>query len=130
MQENCIPKVLKGFNVLAIAPTGSGKTLAFALPMVQEWSKDPYGIFGVVLSPTRELAIQIKEQFEIIGGRNIKVALIIGGVDFQTQALELQKKPHFVVATPGRYVRFFKILTELKIVWNVEWLKLVRFLIN
>ncbi len=88
--------------MIANAPTGSGKTMAFALPMVQKWSADPFGIFGLVLTPTRELAQQIKEQFEALGGSNVRVCLIIGGTDFQLQAMALQQKPHFVVATPGR----------------------------
>ncbi|CAG7727119.1 unnamed protein product [Allacma fusca] len=122
VQEHCVSKVLDGKNVMAIAPTGSGKTLAFALPMIHEWSKDPYGIFGLVLSPTRELAIQIKEQFEIVGGSNLKVALIIGGVDFQTQAMELQRRPHIVVATPGRLADITKPDGTKLLFKNVKYL--------
>lgn len=67
MQCNCIPKILEGKNCIGISQTGTGKTLAFALPMLQKLGEDAYGIFGLVLTPTRELAIQIAEQFQVIG---------------------------------------------------------------
>ncbi|ODM95425.1 putative ATP-dependent RNA helicase DDX49 [Orchesella cincta] len=104
VQAACIPEILKGRNCIAQAPTGSGKTMAFAIPMVQKWSKDPHGVYGLVLTPTRELGHQIKDQFNFLGGSSVKVAIITGGVDYQKQALELVGRPHFVVATPGRLV--------------------------
>lgn len=103
IQKACIPEIIKGKDCIGGARTGSGKTIAFAAPMLAEWSKDPCGIFGLVLTPTRELAIQIAEQFTALGANmNIRVALIYGGVDMVKQSLELQKMPHFVIATPGR----------------------------
>lgn len=59
IQENCIPKILAGDDCIGCAKTGSGKTLAFALPILQKLSEDPYGIFALVLTPTRELAFQV-----------------------------------------------------------------------
>ncbi|CAL8115288.1 unnamed protein product [Orchesella dallaii] len=102
VQAACIPEILKGRNCIAQAPTGSGKTMAFAIPMVQKWSKDPHGVYGLVLTPTRELGHQIKDQFNFLGGNSCKVVVITGGVDYQKQILELVSRPHFVVATPGR----------------------------
>lgn len=103
IQQACIPSVLKGHDVIGGAKTGSGKTIAFAAPMLTEWSRDPFGICGLILTPTRELAIQIAEQFSALGsGMNIRVSVIVGGVDMVKQCLELQRRPHFVVATPGR----------------------------
>ncbi|KAI5954437.1 DBP8 [Candida jiufengensis] len=103
IQQACIPAILKGQDCIGGAKTGSGKTIAFAAPMLTQWSEDPYGIFGLILTPTRELALQIAEQFTALGANmNIKVAVIVGGEDFIKQTLELQKKPHFVIATPGR----------------------------
>ena len=59
--------------------TGSGKTIAFAAPMLTQWSEDPFGIFGLILTPTRELALQIAEQFAALGANmNIKVAVVVG----------------------------------------------------
>ena len=88
---------------IGVAETGSGKTGAFALPILQKLSEDPYGIFCIVVTPTRELAIQIAEQFEAIGAPvNVRVCLIIGGVDLMEQSTKLARRPHVVVGTPGR----------------------------
>ena len=67
VQRACIGAVIAGRDVIASAPTGSGKTAAFALPILQTLSEDPYGIYAVVLTPARELAIPIAEQFEALG---------------------------------------------------------------
>ncbi|KAM9933392.1 hypothetical protein OXX80_006984, partial [Metschnikowia pulcherrima] len=103
IQKACIPEILKGRDCIGGARTGSGKTIAFAGPMLTKWSEDPSGIFGLVLTPTRELAMQIAEQFAALGAQmNIKLSVVVGGEDIVKQALELQKRPHFVIATPGR----------------------------
>ncbi|KAJ2759028.1 putative RNA helicase, partial [Coemansia nantahalensis] len=103
IQRACVQPILDGRDVIGGAKTGSGKTAAFALPILQKLSEDPYGVFAVVLTPTRELAFQIAEQFEVLGkGANIKVVVAIGGVDMVAQALALSRRPHIVVATPGR----------------------------
>ncbi|KAL5003991.1 hypothetical protein ScPMuIL_017447 [Solemya velum] len=67
IQRNCILSILKGQDCIGCAKTGSGKTAAFALPILQKLSEDPYGIFALVLTPTRELAFQIAEQFNVLG---------------------------------------------------------------
>ena len=69
IQKACIGPALEGQDVLGSAETGSGKTAAFALPILQALSVDPYGVFAVVLSPARELATQIAEQFSALGSR-------------------------------------------------------------
>ncbi|KAJ8678578.1 hypothetical protein QAD02_014365 [Eretmocerus hayati] len=103
IQQNCIPAILSGKNCIGCAKTGSGKTLAFALPILQKLSEEPYGIFALILTPTRELAFQIADQFAAIGKSiNLKKCTIVGGMDMVTQGLELAKHPHIVVATPGR----------------------------
>ncbi|KAJ1822632.1 putative RNA helicase [Coemansia sp. RSA 2599] len=103
IQRACIRPILDGRDIIGGAKTGSGKTAAFALPILQRLSEDPYGIFALVLTPTRELAYQIAEQFSVLGkGVNIKVSVAIGGIDMMAQALELSRRPHIVVATPGR----------------------------
>jgi len=78
--------------------------------MIQKWSVDPYGIYGLVLTPTRELAVQIKEQLELIGGPTVRVLNVIGGLCMLEQATALQQRPHFVVATPGRYITSLDIV--------------------
>ncbi|AQZ16288.1 DBP8 (YHR169W) [Zygosaccharomyces parabailii] len=103
IQSACIPEILRGRDCIGGAKTGSGKTIAFAAPMLTKWSEDPCGMFGVVLTPTRELAMQIAEQFTALGSNmNIRVSLVVGGENIVQQALELQRKPHFIIATPGR----------------------------
>uniref|UniRef100_A0AC11DFV9 DEAD-box helicase 49 n=1 Tax=Ovis aries TaxID=9940 RepID=A0AC11DFV9_SHEEP len=67
VQLGCIPAILEGRDCLGCAKTGSGKTAAFVLPILQKLSEDPYGIFCLVLTPTRELAYQIAEQFRVLG---------------------------------------------------------------
>jgi ATP-dependent RNA helicase DDX49/DBP8 len=106
IQRHCIkPSLSKSCNiVIGSAPTGSGKTAAFALPILEKLSEEPYGIFSIVLTPTRELAIQISKQFNVFGKPiNIKVCTVIGGQSILDQSLELSNHPHIVVATPGRF---------------------------
>ncbi|KAI0347106.1 DEAD-domain-containing protein [Trametopsis cervina] len=105
IQAACIPALLQGEDCIGNAKTGSGKTIAFALPILQKLSVDPYGIFALVLTPTRELAFQISEQFAVLGSSlNLRTAVVVGGMDMIAQALELGNRPHVVVATPGRIV--------------------------
>lgn len=103
MQRRCIPRILAGDDVLGIAQTGSGKTAAFALPILQRLSTEPYGVFSLVLTPTRELACQLAEQFRALGSSlQLRCTLIVGGMDMIGQARALTQRPHIVVATPGR----------------------------
>ncbi|XKL62969.1 hypothetical protein PGB90_005333 [Kerria lacca] len=103
IQKNCIPKILNGFDCIGCAKTGSGKTLAFALPILQKFCEEPYGIFALIITPTRELAYQIGDQFSILGNTiNLRSCVITGGMDMIIQAQNLAKKPHVVIATPGR----------------------------
>ncbi|KAF8897484.1 P-loop containing nucleoside triphosphate hydrolase protein [Infundibulicybe gibba] len=104
VQIACIPPLLAGRDCIGNAKTGSGKTIAFALPILHKLSQDPYGIFALVLTPTRELAFQISEQFAVLGSSlNARTAVVVGGMDMMAQALELNNRPHIVIATPGRY---------------------------
>ncbi|KAF9085847.1 putative RNA helicase [Mortierella sp. AD031] len=103
IQTKCIPEILAGKDVIGGAKTGSGKTAAFALPILQRLSEDPYGVFAVILTPTRELAFQIAEQFNVLGKTiNLKDVVVVGGLDMMTQAIALSKRPHIIIATPGR----------------------------
>ncbi|KAL0782073.1 hypothetical protein CaCOL14_003407 [Colletotrichum acutatum] len=77
----------------------------FALPVIQALLEKPQPFFGLVLAPTRELAAQIGAQFEALGSLiNLRCAVIVGGLDFVSQAIALGKRPHILVATPGRLV--------------------------
>jgi len=105
IQEQAIPHLLQGRDVIGLAQTGSGKTGAFALPILQELLNKPQALFALALSPTRELAIQIAEQFEALGASiGVKCAVLVGGIDMMAQAIALGKRPHIIVGTPGRVV--------------------------
>uniref|UniRef100_A0A8W8JTI2 RNA helicase n=2 Tax=Magallana gigas TaxID=29159 RepID=A0A8W8JTI2_MAGGI len=105
IQKEAIPVALQGSDVIGLAETGSGKTGAFALPILQTLLDKPQRLYALVLTPTRELAFQISEQFEALGASiGIKCAVVVGGIDMMTQSLMLAKKPHIVIATPGRLV--------------------------
>uniref|UniRef100_A0A667Z2V0 RNA helicase n=1 Tax=Myripristis murdjan TaxID=586833 RepID=A0A667Z2V0_9TELE len=81
VQENCMPAILQGRDCMGCAKTGSGKTAAFVLPVLQKLSEDPYGIFCLVLTPTRELAYQIAEQFRVLGKPlGLRDCIIVGGM--------------------------------------------------
>ncbi|XP_059666696.1 DEAD-box ATP-dependent RNA helicase 10-like [Cornus florida] len=105
IQAEAIPHALEGKDLIGLAQTGSGKTGAFALPILQALLETPQVFFACVISPTRELAIQIAEQFEALGsGIGVKCAVLVGGIDHVQQEIALGKRPHIVVATPGRLV--------------------------
>ncbi|XP_022108140.1 probable ATP-dependent RNA helicase DDX49 [Acanthaster planci] len=109
IQQYCIPPILRGHDCIGCAKTGSGKTAAFALPILQKLSEDPYGIFCLVLTPTRELAFQIGDQFRVLGKPiGVRDSVIVGGFDMIRQGLELSKKPHVVISTPGRLADHIK----------------------
>ena len=103
IQAAAIPEALSGRDIIGLAETGSGKTAAFALPILQALMENPSPLFACVLVPTRELAFQISEQFSALGSViGVKVATVTGGMDSMSQAIALSKKPHIVVASPGR----------------------------
>lgn len=81
IQKEALPVALQGRDIIGLAETGSGKTGAFALPILQALLASPARIFALVLTPTRELAYQISEQFEALGASiGIKCAVIVGGI--------------------------------------------------
>ncbi|KAI3921404.1 hypothetical protein MKW98_013338 [Papaver atlanticum] len=109
VQHHCIPRILAGQDVLGLAQTGSGKTAAFALPILNRLAENPYGVFALVITPTRELAYQLAEQFRALGASlHLRCAVVVGGMDMITQAQALMQRPHVVIATPGR----IKVLLE------------------
>lgn len=88
---------------MGLAQTGTGKTAAFALPILHRLAEDPYGVFALVVTPTRELAYQLAEQFRALGScLNLRCAVVVGGMDMINQSQALMQRPHVVIATPGR----------------------------
>ncbi|CAJ2670213.1 DEAD-box ATP-dependent RNA helicase 10-like protein [Trifolium pratense] len=111
IQIEAIPLALQGKDVIGLAQTGSGKTGAFALPILHALlqAPRPNHFFACVLSPTRELAIQISEQFEALGsGIGVKSAVLVGGIDMVQQSIKIAKHPHIIVGTPGRVLDHLK----------------------
>ncbi|CAF1083756.1 unnamed protein product [Adineta ricciae] len=116
VQQACIQPILEGQDILACAKTGSGKTAAFALPILDVLSEDIYGIFALVLTPTRELAYQIADQFRVFGKPlGLKDCVITGGMDMMIQNSSLTESPHIVIATPGRLADHIESGTEFSL---------------
>ncbi|KAK3380271.1 P-loop containing nucleoside triphosphate hydrolase protein [Lasiosphaeria ovina] len=126
IQKQTIPIILSGRDCIGGSRTGSGKTVAFAVPMLQRWAENPSAIFGLVLTPTRELALQIYEQFKAISApQSLKAILITGGSDMRSQAIALAQRPHVVIATPGRLADHIRTSGDD----TVGGLKRVRFVV-
>nr|CCA26186.1 DEAD/DEAH box RNA helicase putative [Albugo laibachii Nc14] len=105
IQQEAIPHGLAGRDLIGLAETGSGKTGAFVIPILQSLLRSPQRLYALVLAPTRELAYQISEQFEALGASiGLKCACVVGGIDMMNQQIALARKPHIIIATPGRLV--------------------------
>jgi ATP-dependent RNA helicase RhlE len=104
VQAAAIPQALEGKDVLATAQTGTGKTLAFLIPVIEKLLKDKTpGIAALVLVPTRELAMQVVDQFNALRGKQLlPAALVVGGLSEGAQLQAIRKGARLVVATPGR----------------------------
>jgi ATP-dependent RNA helicase RhlE len=106
IQAQCIPELLKGRDLLGCAQTGTGKTAAFALPILQNLQKSgarKRKIRALVMTPTRELAAQIQDSFQVYGrGLSLTSTVIFGGVSQRAQERALRRGPDILVATPGR----------------------------
>ena len=104
IQQKCIPLMMDGHDIIAIAPTGTGKTLGFGIPMLEYVNLDDSNIQEVVLAPTRELAQQIADELTHLAHfiKGLKIAVIYGGQPFGKQMSALSRKPQVLVATPGR----------------------------
>lgn len=104
IQAETIPYLLQGLDLLGHAPTGTGKTAAFALPLLARLDLASRGVRILVLTPTRELAIQVSEAFARYGSQltGFRVIPIYGGQEYGTQFRQLNRGVHVVVGTPGR----------------------------
>lgn len=103
IQEQTLPLVLEKKDVMGQAQTGTGKTAAFGIPAIQEANREDNFISTLVLSPTRELAIQTRDELAKLGrDKKIRVMVVYGGSDINRQIRDLRKPPQILVGTPGR----------------------------
>ena len=104
IQAEAIPHFMQWKDVIAKAPTGTGKTFAFGIPMIEHVDPELQEVQGLILAPTRELAIQIGDELRglLTYFQGIRVAVLYGGAGIGGQIKQLEKKPQIVVATPGR----------------------------
>ncbi len=104
IQAEAIPHFMQWKDVIAKAPTGTGKTFAFGIPMIEHVNPELDEVQGLILAPTRELAIQIGDELRglLTYFQGIRVAVLYGGTGIGGQIRQLEKKPQIVVATPGR----------------------------
>ena len=110
IQQEAIPPFMQWKDVLAKAPTGTGKTFAFGIPMIEHIDPECPDVQGLILAPTRELALQIGDELRglLTYYNGIRVAVLYGGAGIVGQAKQLEKKPQIVVATPGRLMDHYK----------------------
>src|SRR3989344_4524126 len=102
IQERSIPSAIEGKDLIGIAQTGTGKTLAFGIPMLQAALS---GNRGLIVLPTRELAFQVYDTLEKIGGPlKLKMAALIGGEYIRKQIYAFQRNPQIIIGTPGRII--------------------------
>ena len=104
IQAEAIPQFMQWKDVIAKAPTGTGKTFAFGIPMIEHIDAESDAVQGLILAPTRELAIQIGDELRglLTYYQGIRVAVLYGGASIGPQIKQLERKPQIVVATPGR----------------------------
>ena len=101
IQEKAIPVAIEGKDIIGIAQTGTGKTLAFGVPMIQRIGQTKTQ--GLIILPTRELALQVEEMLHWVGrSLGLKTALLIGGMSMRPQMSAIQRHPHIIIGTPGR----------------------------
>lgn len=109
IQAKTIPLSLEGKDIIGQAQTGTGKTAAFGIPLIEKIDiKDP-NVQGIIIAPTRELAIQVSEELYKLGNdKRARVLAVYGGSDIKRQIRALKKGPHIIVGTPGRILDHIK----------------------
>ncbi|SFP59623.1 DEAD/DEAH box helicase [Salibacterium halotolerans] len=105
IQAEVIPKAKSGKDISGQAQTGTGKTAAFGIPLIEKVTNDEHSPQGLVLTPTRELAVQVSEELNRLGQYiGVKAQAVYGGQDISRQIKALKRRPQIIVATPGRFM--------------------------
>ncbi|HOX96210.1 MAG TPA: DEAD/DEAH box helicase [Candidatus Woesebacteria bacterium] len=108
IQDKTLAKTLSGVDIIGLADTGTGKTLAFALPILNKILNDR-NQNALIIAPTRELAVQIRDVFRSLSeGLSIYPCLLIGGSNIQRQIMDLRRRPHIFIGTPGRLLDLYE----------------------
>ena len=103
IQDQSIPAIIDGRDVIGLANTGTGKTAAFLLPIIGKLAESRRPVTALVLAPTRELAGQIDQEFKrFTTGQKLYSTLLVGGMNINRQIRDLKRGPHIVIGTPGR----------------------------
>ncbi|HHV41741.1 MAG TPA: DEAD/DEAH box helicase [Clostridiaceae bacterium] len=144
VQREAIPPMMAWYDVMAKAPTGTGKTLAFGIPIIEHIEKETQATQALILSPTRELALQIGQDLSYLARTRpwIEVVVLYGGQPIRNQMKALRRKPQIVVATPGRLIDHLKrhnlnlnqvemvILDEADRMLDMGFVRDVRFILD
>lgn len=144
IQKEAIPPMLDGYELIAKAPTGTGKTCAFGIPIVERIVKEEQCVQGLILSPTRELALQIRDDLRDLTYYMpwLKVVAVYGGQPINKQIEALKKRPQILVATPGRLIDLLRrravniddawmtVLDEADEMLNMGFVKDVRYILD
>jgi superfamily II DNA/RNA helicase len=141
IQDECINPILNTKDVVGLAQTGTGKTAAFLIPLIDKAFRDNNK--SIIITPTRELALQINTEFRSISeGMNLYSCICIGGVNIQKQIQRLKNKNDFIIGTPGRLKDLYKrglldmnnfntvVLDEVDTMLDMGFLEDIRFLIS
>ena len=135
IQEQSIPLLLEGNDVIGQAQTGTGKTFAYAIPLLERIDLNKRYVQALVMCPTRELTLQVSNEISKLSSYlNVRIATIYGGASYEKQFKELKAKPQIVIGTPGRIIDHLErgtlsfndvnylVLDELDIVEQYEYL--------
>ena len=142
IQDQAIPQILEGKDVVGLANTGTGKTAAFLIPLINKAFLDRSQRV-LIITPTRELAVQIRDEFgEFSQGMNIDSTLCIGGVGIGPQQMRLRRFPQFVIGTPGRLrdlegnrsLNFFQfkniVLDEVDRMLDIGFVREIKYIVS
>lgn len=142
IQEKTIPEILSGRDIIGMAKTGTGKTAAFLITLINKSYLD-HNQRTLIVVPTRELAVQIKDEFRIFArGTGLDVVSVIGGANINRQLNDLRRRPNFVIGTPGRLkdlinrralqLSFFQnvVLDEVDRMVDIGFIGDIKFLIS
>ncbi len=143
IQDQAIPLVLEGKDLIGLANTGTGKTAAFILPLLDLVYHDKRHPSVLIMAPTRELAVQIDDEFKAFAkGSGMKSVLCVGGVNIRPQIDGLRHKPEFIIGTPGRlkdlseqgYIKFesihYLVLDEADRMLDMGFIRDIRYLVG